>query len=60
LLGAQFQQHRGERLDNYGCEPFGGLVHQQQARISDQSAADGEHLLFTAGELVAAVPPPLR
>src|SRR5258708_24027286 len=37
------------------CEALGGLVEDQQARIGHQRAADGEHLLLAAGELVAVV-----
>src|SRR5229473_3752567 len=32
------------------CQPFGGLVHQQHARIAHESACDRQHLLLAAGE----------
>ena len=37
-------------------EAFGRLVHDQEPRI-EQQAADRQHLLFTAGELRAAIVP---
>lgn len=40
---------------NQRCQPFGGLVQNQQAWIGQQRAPDGQHLLFTARELVAHV-----
>ena len=38
-----------------GREALERLVHQQQRRVAHQRAADGEHLLLAAGDLVAHV-----
>jgi hypothetical protein len=38
-----------------GREPFGRLVDQDHFGIGHQRPADGQHLLFAAGELVAPV-----
>src|SRR5215469_7401856 len=46
-------------VDDDGREPFERLVHQEERGIAHQGAADGEHLLLAAGELIAAVAPPL-
>ena len=43
------------QADDDGGEPFGWLVHDQEARIGDQSARDRQHLLFAAGELASAI-----
>src|SRR6202142_68953 len=40
-------------LDDDGGETLGRLIEQQQPRAGAQDAADGEHLLFAAGELGA-------
>ena len=42
-------------LDDRRREALGGLVHHEERRVGEQSAADREHLLLTAGELCAAV-----
>ena len=45
----------GEQLiDDDGRQALQRFVEQQKARIAHQRAADGEHLLFAAGELIAA------
>ncbi len=36
-------------LDDDGSQPEGGLVQQQQTRLTHQGTADGQHLLFAAG-----------
>src|SRR5690606_15492060 len=41
-------------------QSLGRLIEDQQTRIGEQRAADGEHLLLTAGELVTAVGHALR
>ena len=40
-----------------GRQAFGRLVEDEQARVGQQRAADGQHLLLAARELVAAVGP---
>ena len=42
-------------VDDDGCEAFQRLVQQQQLRIGHQRTGDGQHLLLTAGQLVAHV-----
>ncbi len=42
-----------------GARPSSRLVEQHQARVQDQRAAERQHLLLAAGELVAEVAPPL-
>src|SRR2546426_5104838 len=37
-------------------QPLRRLVHQENVRVADQRPPAGEHLLLTAGKLVAAVP----
>ena len=49
----------GDPVDEHGREPFGRLVEEEDARVREQRAADRDHLLLAAGELVAAMPPPL-
>ena len=41
-----------------GAKSLGRLVENEQVGIGHQRAADGEHLLFAAGELVPAVGKP--
>ena len=45
--------------DDERRQPFGRLVEDQQQRIGQQRAADREHLLLAARELLAAVAEPL-
>ncbi len=45
--------------DNHRGEPFGRLVHDQQARIAEERAGDRQHLLLAARKLAAPVPAPL-
>ncbi len=45
--------------DDERREAFGRLVEDQQARVGHQRAADREHLLLAARELLAAVAEPL-
>ncbi len=55
--------HAGKRLENlcdhHRRQTFGGLVHQQQLRRADQSAADRKHLLLAAGKRPAQLQAPL-
>ena len=48
-------QHGQELLDDDRRQPFERLVQQQHARIEDQRAGDGQHLLLAAGQLVAEI-----
>ena len=52
---AEPHQHLLDLRDDDGREPFGRLVHDQEARIGDQRARDRQHLLLAAGELAAAI-----
>ena len=45
--------------DDEGGEPLGRLVEHQEARVLEEGARDGEHLLLAARELPAPVAPPL-
>ena len=51
----QLAQRFREPIDDDRRQAFGRLVHDQQARIGQQRAADRQHLLLAAGELGAAV-----
>src|SRR5258708_25666570 len=57
--GKSFRFQLRDRAVDLGAderrEAFGGLVEDQEARVGHQRAADGEHLLLAAGELVAVV-----
>ena len=55
----QPRQHLDDLVDDDRRQPLGRLVHHQQARIAQEAAADGQHLLLAAGELGAAVAPAL-
>ena len=52
-------ERREQLLDDDRREAFERLVEQDDARVEDQRAADREHLLLAAGELVAEIAPPL-
>jgi hypothetical protein len=52
-------QRRQEFLDDDRRQPLERLVEQHDARVEHQRAADREHLLFAAGELVAEIAAPL-
>ena len=54
-LLAEPDQHLLDLRDDDGREPFGRLVHDEQARVGQQRARDRQHLLFAARELAAAV-----
>ena len=54
-VAGQLPQRLHHLLDDHRREAFGGLVHHQQARLEQQRAADGEHLLLAARQLRAAV-----
>ena len=54
-LGRQVAQRLCHLFDDHRRQAFGGLVHDQQLRLQQQRAADGQHLLFAARELRAAV-----
>ena len=51
LLSRSRQRQISARIS--GARPFGRLVEDKQPRIGHQRAADRQHLLFAAGELVA-------
>src|SRR6185295_17948250 len=57
--GANRRDRPPDLGDDERCEPFGRLVEDQQQRIGEQRAADREHLLLAARELLAAVVEPL-
>jgi len=42
-------------VDDDRRQPLGRLVEQQEARVEDQRAADGEHLLLPAGQLLIKI-----
>ena len=48
LVLAQGRHKMSHLFNQGGCQPFGGLVHQNQIRITHHGAAQGEHLLLTA------------
>src|SRR6266480_3709551 len=60
VFSDQSIEHFKERLNDERGESFERLVHQQQRGIAHQRAADGEHLLLAAGDLVALVGAPPR
>ena len=53
------RERREQLLDDDRRETLERLVEQDDARIEDQRAADREHLLLAAGELVAEIAPAL-
>jgi hypothetical protein len=57
---AEVQKYLLDLFDDDRSEPFGGLVHDEQMRVEQERARDREHLLLTAGKLVAAIAAPLR
>jgi hypothetical protein len=57
---AQRPEAAPDLLAHQRRQPLGRLVEDQQARLGDQGAADREHLLLAAGELVAEVVAPSR
>src|SRR6266480_233961 len=59
VFSDQSIEHFKERFNDERGESFERLVHQQQRGIAHQRAADGEHLLLAAGDLVALVGAPL-
>ena len=58
-LAGQALQHLGDLLHDHRGQPFGGLVHDQEDRVQEQRAGDGQHLLLAARELGAPVGPAL-
>ena len=50
LLGFKFSERSPDIGTHERCEPLGGFIEDQQARIGHQRATDGEHLLFAARE----------
>src|SRR2546425_863237 len=48
-----------QALDDLGREAQRGLVHDQQPRLGDEGARDGEHLLLAAGQRAGELAPPL-
>src|SRR5439155_9427843 len=59
VFSDQSIEHFKERFNDERGESFERLVHQQERGIAHQRAADGEHLLLAAGDLVALVGAPL-
>ena len=55
LVADDAPQRQQQLLDQDRSEAFERLVEQDDARIENQGAADREHLLFTARELVAEI-----
>src|SRR6266851_3435283 len=55
-LALEAPEARPDLLADQRCQAFGGLVEDQELGIGHQRAADRQHLLLAAGELVAAVP----
>ena len=49
----------GQLLNDNRGDAFGGFIEQQQAWVAHQCAGDGQHLLFAAGQRLAAVVAPL-
>ena len=55
LAAGQLAQRLHHLLDDQRRQALGGLVHHQQARLEQQRAADGQHLLLATRQLRAAV-----
>src|SRR5262245_64592356 len=53
--GAELRKAAPDLLPDERRESFGRFIEDEEMRVGHQSAADGEHLLLTAGELVAHV-----
>ena len=53
---ASVRMTRLDILDDRGLDALGRLVEDEQARLRDQRAGDGELLLLAAGEIAAAPP----
>ena len=51
----QAVQRPPDFLAHHRRQALGGLVQDQQARIGQQRAADGQHLLLAAGQVAAQV-----
>src|SRR5262249_20327536 len=49
-LGLELRDGAADLGHQLRREPFGGLVHQQHARVAHERAADREHLLLAAGQ----------
>ena len=58
-LLTEIEQNFFHALNDDRREPFGRLVHDQQARIEKKGARNGEHLLLAARKLIAAIGAPL-
>ncbi len=59
-LGAQPRQRVLQFVHDHGGQPLPRLVEQQESRVGHQGAADRQHLLLAAGQLVAHVAAALR
>ena len=59
LVADDAAQRRQQFIDDDRRQTFERLVEQHDARIEHQRAADREHLLLAAGELIAEIAPPL-
>ena len=46
---------RQQFLDEDRCQPLERFIEQHDARIEDERAGDGEHLLLAAGQLIAKI-----
>ena len=57
---ADVADHAPDLGDDQRRETFGRFVEDQQARVRHQRAANREHLLLAARQLLAAVLEPLR
>jgi hypothetical protein len=58
-LGGERLQHGHDLLHDDRGQPLGGLVHDQELRVEQQRAGDGQHLLLAPRQLGAAVGPAL-
>lgn len=58
-FGLERCQATPDFLANHWRQAFGGFIQNEQARVGRQRAADGQHLLLAARELVAQVVGPL-
>ena len=57
-LIAEIEQNLFDPFDNDRRQALGRLVHDQEPRVEQERARNGEHLLLAAGELIAAIGAP--
>ena len=55
FFGAKILEQLNDFAAGVGIEVAGGLIGQQQFRLVDEGAGDGDALLFAAGKLVGLV-----